>query len=148
MNYSIHFREIDAAFIARVVLGVLFFLQGFDKVFRLGLKQVFQTVHAPLAAKGIPAFVSHIGVCFTSYVELIGGAFLIIGFLKYYCLCLLGFDLLFAVIIFGIIEPVWDMKHIFPRVALLLFLLIIPAQWDILSIDHLWSLNQFIKSTF
>lgn len=148
MNFSIPFREMDVAFIARVFLGFVFFLQGYDKVFRLGVKQVIQTVHEPLAAKGVPRFFSATGAYFTSYIELIFGALLIIGFAKYYCLGLLGFDLIFAAIAFGIVEPVWDMKHIFPRLALLLFLLVIPSQWDVISIDHVWCVSNFIKSIF
>jgi uncharacterized membrane protein YphA (DoxX/SURF4 family) len=148
MNFSLPIREIDAAFIARLFLGFLFFLQGYDKVFRMGVKQVIETVHNPLSAKGIPRFFSTLGAYYTSYIELICGAFLIIGFAKYYCLYLLGFDLLFVAIAFGIVEPVWDMKHIFPRFALLMFLLIIPSQWDVISVDHAWSLIKFIKSAF
>ncbi len=148
MSFSIQVREMDAALIARVFLGGLFFLQGFDKVIRLGVKQVVQTVYEPLASKGIPRFIISTGAYFTSYIELICGALLIIGFVKYYCLCLLGFDLVFAAFAFGIIEPVWDMKHIFPRLVLLLFLLIIPSQWDVISIDHVWSFIRFVKSTF
>jgi len=148
MNFSIHIREMDAAFIARVFLGVLFFLQGYDKVFRLGVKQVVQAVDTPLSERGVPKFMNTLGAYFTSYIELICGAFLILGFIKYYCLYLLGFDMLFAAIAFGIVEPVWDMKHIFPRLALLLFLLIIPSQWDVLSVDHIWSLTEFIRTTF
>src|SRR5580698_6644927 len=104
MSFSVHVREMDAAFIARVFLGFVFFLQGYDKVFRLGVKQVIQTVHDPLASKGIPKYFSTTGAYFTSYVELICGALLIIGFAKYYCLTLLGFDLIFAAIVFSIVE--------------------------------------------
>lgn len=147
MNFSIHVREIDAAFIARVFLGVLFFLQGYDKVFRIGVKQVIAAVHGPLSEKGLPKFFSTFGSYFTSYVELICGGLLIIGFVKYYCLYLLGFDLFFAALAFGIVDPIWDMKHIFPRLALLIFLMVIPSQWDVISIDYVWSLIKFIKTT-
>ena len=147
MNFSENLREIDAAFIARVFLGFLFFLQGYDKVFRIGVKQVIQTIHEPLSSKGIPKIFSNVGAYFTSYVELICGAFLILGFLKYASLYLLGFDMLFVAIVFGIVEPIWDMKHIFPRLSLLLFLLILPSQWDVISIDHVWSFINFLKST-
>lgn len=138
--FSIHIHEIDAVFIVRVFLGLLFFLQGYDKVFCIGVKQVIETVHTPLSAKGVPVFFSTLGTYFTSYIELVCGAFLIIGFAKYYCLYLLGFDLLFAAIAFGIVEPVWDMKHIFPRLSLLIFLLVIPSSWDVISVDYiLWA---------
>lgn len=148
MNFSIHVREMDAAFLARVFLGMLFFLQGYDKVFRLGVKQVVETVHNSLSSKGVPPFITRLGAYFTSYIELICGGLLIIGFVKYYCLYLLGFDLLFAALAFGIMEPVWDMKHIFPRLVLLIFLMVIPSQWDVISVDYVWSLIKFMKSTF
>jgi putative oxidoreductase len=148
MSFSIHVREMDAAFIARVFLGCVFFLQGYDKVFRMGVKQVIQSVYQPLAEKGVPKIFITLGAFFTSYIELICGALLIIGFVKYYCLYLLGFDLLFAALAFGIIEPVWDMRHIFPRLVLLIFLMIIPSQWDVISIDYVWSLIKFLKTTF
>lgn len=138
----------DAAFIVRLFLGILFFLQGYDKVFRIGVRQVIATVHGPLSSKGVPKIFSTLGAYYTSYAELICGALLIIGFVKYYCLYLLGFDLLFAALAFGIVEPIWDMKHIFPRLVLLIFLMVIPSQWDVISVDYVWSLIKFIKSTF
>jgi uncharacterized membrane protein YphA (DoxX/SURF4 family) len=148
MNFSIHVREMDAAFIVRIMLGLLFFLQGYDKVFRIGVKEVIRTIHEPLSSKGIPTFFSGMGAYLTSYIELICGGLLIVGFIKYYCLYLLGFDLLFATLALGIVEPVLDMKHIFPRLVLLIFLLIIPSQWDIISVDYMWSLIKFVKATF
>jgi putative oxidoreductase len=141
-------REVSVVLLVRIILGIIFFLQGYDKVFRMGVKQVVETIHTPLAERGIPNTVSIIGAYFTSYTELIFGAMLIAGFIKYYCLYLLGVDLIFAVFAFGIVEPMWDMKHIFPRLALLIFLLVIPSQWDIISIDHLWSIIKFFKSFF
>ncbi len=137
-----------AALLARVFLGVLFFLQGYDKVFRMGLKRVIETIHTPLHDKGIPNTLSVLGAYYTSYTELVCGVLLIAGFLKYYSLYLLGIDLLFVSLLFGIVEPMWDMKHIFPRLVLLIFLLIIPAQWDIVSVDNRWSFIQFIKQAF
>jgi len=146
MILSTYIRQADAILIVRVFLGILFFLQGYDKVFRIGVKRVVETIHAPLSDKGIAVFFSAIGAYFTSYSELVCGAFLIIGFVKYYCLYILGFDLLFVALAFGIVEPVWDMKNIFPRLALLTFLLVTPSQWDIISIDHVWSIIKFFKS--
>ncbi len=146
MLEAIHIREIGAAFLARVFLGVLFFLQGYDKVFRLKVPNVIDTIHTPLKTRGVPEFFSVMGAYGTSYVELICGAMLILGFATYWNLYLLGFDMLFAVLVFSIVEPMWDMKHIFPRLALLIFLLIAPSQWNVISIDYIWSLIKFIHS--
>jgi uncharacterized membrane protein YphA (DoxX/SURF4 family) len=143
---SIHSREMIAVVLVRVFLGLLFFLQGYDKVFRLKIKTVIQEIHTPLATKGIPEFFSTVGAYASSYIELICGATLILGFATYWSLYLLGFDMLFVALAFGIVEPVWDMKHIFPRLALLIFLLITPSQWEVVSVDYAWSLIKFIKS--
>ena len=143
---SIHIRDMQAVLLVRVFLGLLFFLQGYDKVFRLKVKNVIQEIHTPLATRGIPEFFSAIGAYLTSYIELICGATLIIGFATYWSLYLLGFDMLFAALAFGLVEPMWDMKHIFPRLVLLIFLLITPSQWEVISVDYAWSLIKFIKS--
>lgn len=148
MLLSIHVRQMDAVLVARVFLGLLFFFQGYDKVFRVKVKNVIGIIHTPLAEKGLPEFISVLGAYYTSYVELICGATLIIGFAKYWSMYLLGFDLLFAAVAFTWVEPLWDMKHIFPRLALLVFLLIAPSEWDVISIDYVWSLIKFVRSTF
>ncbi|MEO6883470.1 MAG: DoxX family membrane protein [Bacteroidia bacterium] len=147
MIISTEYSEMYVAFIARVFLGLLFFYQGYDKIFCIKVKNVVETIHLPLVSKGVPKFFSIVGAYFTSYVELICGAALILGFAKYYSLYLLGFDILFVSIAFGLVEPMWDTKHIFPRILLLIFLLIIPSQWDLFSIDTLlrsFHLNFFL----
>jgi len=147
MLLMIHVREMEAALLARVFLGLLFLFQGYDKIFRIGVSNVIETIHNPLKEKGIPEFFSKVGAYLTSYIELICGFTLIIGFAKYWSMYLLGFDILFAAVAFGIVEPMWDMRHFFPRMVLLLFLLIIPSQWDVISVDYAWSLIKFMHST-
>jgi putative oxidoreductase len=139
-------HEIAATLIARVILGLLFFFQGYDAVFKIKISGVLATIEEPLSTIKAPLFLIVLGAYFTSYVELICGFLLIIGFLKYYALYLLGIDLIIASIAFGVIKPMWNMQHVFPRLVLLLFLLITPSQWDVISIDHVWSVIKFIKS--
>lgn len=138
-------HEVASVLIARIFLGVLFFLQGYDAIFKIKLRGVYDTVEGPLRAKGIPEFIIRFGVFFTSYIELVCGLFLVFGFLKYYSLYLLGIDLIAVSIIFGLIKPMWDMQHVFPRLVLLLFLLIAPSNWDVFSIDYLWSFIRFVN---
>ena len=146
MLLSIHIREMEAVLMVRVFLGLLFFWQGYDKVFRIGVKNVVENIHAPLSEHGVPELFSKTGAYFTSYVELVCGATLILGFLKYWSLYLLGIDLVFAALAFSIVEPMWDLKHIFPRFIMLIFLLILPSQWDVISVDYAWSLIKFIHT--
>ena len=137
MESIIQHHEVVAAFIARVFLGSLFFFQGYDAVFNIKVKNVIETYEASFLQKGIPRFVTVCGSWFTSYVELRGGFLLIVGLFEYYSLYLLGINLLIVNVVFGISNPMWDMKYVSPRLALLLFLLIIPATWNMWSLDNL-----------
>ena len=135
MGIIIQHREI-AVFIARIFLGLLFFFQGYDAVFNIKIRNVIGTYQHTFSNKGIPKFLTIIGSWFTSYVELVGGFLLIAGLFKYYAIYFLGIDLIVASIAFGITTPMWDMRFVFPRLALLLFLLVVPTTWDSWSVDN------------
>jgi uncharacterized membrane protein YphA (DoxX/SURF4 family) len=137
MNIITSNHELAAAFIARVFLGLLFFFQGYDAVFRVKVESIIKAYENSFQNKGIPRFLTICGSWFTSYAELIGGALLIFGLFQYPALLLLGVDLIVASIAFGITSPVWDMRFAFPRLGLLLFLLAIPPDWNQWSIDTL-----------
>lgn len=141
-------KEVMAVFIVRVFLGLLFFFQGVDAVFNVKPSGVLQTIKEPLMEKGVPSFMIVFGAYYTSYVELLAGFCLLIGFVKYYALYLLGIDLLIASVAFGIIKPMWDMQFVFPRLVLLLFFLITPSEWDIISVDYIWSIIRFVRTIF
>lgn len=136
MQFTSH-HEMTAVLIARVFLGLLFFFQGYDAVFRIKVRNVINAYADSFSGKGIPHFLTVAGAWFTSYAELIGGALLVLGFLQYPALWLLGTDLVIASIAFGIASPVWDLRFVFPRLALLLFLLCVPAGWNCFAIDEL-----------
>ena len=136
METIVEQREL-AGFTARVILGLLFFFQGYDAIFRIKLHTVVDTYLPDFQNRGIPAFLVTGAAWYTSWSELIGGFLLIIGLLKIYALYFLGFNLIIAALGFGIVTPVWDMRHVFPRLALLLFLIIIPESWDMALIDNL-----------
>lgn len=129
-------REIAAATFARLLLGFLFFFQGWDAVFNVKIKNVVITYESSFASKGIPRIFTVFGSWFNSYSELICGFLLIVGLFEVPALYVLGLNMLLASIAFGITTPMWDMRFVFPRVILLLFLLIIPRPWDILSLDN------------
>lgn len=141
-----HNHEIAGAFLARIFLGLLFFFQGVDAVFNIKINGILQTIEEPMSKTGVPKFLIVTGAWFTCYIELIGGFLLIIGFAKYYAMYLLGLDLIIASIAFGIMKPMWDMQFVFPRLVLLIFLLVIPSEWDVLSVDYVWSIIKFVRS--
>ena len=41
-----------------------------------------------------------------------------------------------ASLAFSIMRPMWDLQHVFPRLALLVAVLILPEAWDLISIDN------------
>lgn len=125
------------ALIARLFLGCLFFFQGYDAVFRVKIRNVIGTFEPVFLRRGIPRILTVSAAWYTSCTALVGGALLIAGLFKYAVLYLLGANLIVAALGFGIDRPMWDTHHVFPRLLLLLFLLIIPAGWDAISLDHL-----------
>ncbi len=132
-EYRFHIME----FVLRIFLGVLFLAQGYDKVFRLKISGVIEAFHSEMESKHIPSFVLISSAYFTSFAELIGGLLLIAGFLKYYALGLLGIDLLLVTCAFSILQPMWDMQYVFPRLVILTALLLTPDNWELFSVDQL-----------
>lgn len=128
---------IAAAFIARVFLGCLFFFQGYDAVFRVKIKNVIGTFESNFSKSGIPKSFTAFASWFTCLSALICGALLILGLFQYASLYILGVNLIFTAIGFGITTPMWDMRHVLPRLILILLLLLIPAQYTIWSVDYL-----------
>lgn len=135
MDTIVQHHEIAAALFARLFLGMLFFFQGYDAIFKVKIKNVVMAYKQAFSTKGIPAWVTVSGSYFNSYTAFIGGILLIIGLFEYLALYILGLNLLFACIAFGVTTPMWDMKHVFPRLVLLLFLLSIPKSWKLCSLD-------------
>lgn len=142
MELIIQYHETAAVFIARVFLGSLFFFQGYDAVFKVKVTTIISTYERIFYNKGIPVFLIKAGTWFTSYTELIAGFLLILGLFEYCALYLLGMNLIVASIAFSIAQPMWDMRFVFPRLVLLLFLLAVPSSWDVWTIDNLLNFRQ------
>ena len=130
LEYKIQFAE----FIIRVFAGILFFFQGYDKVFKInGVVANFLEeaehihIHKPL--------VTLFTYC-TSFIELIGGTLLLIGLFTNFALLALGFDLVFVCFAFSIIRPMWDLQYVFPRLLLITFLLFLPNEYNKIALDY------------
>jgi hypothetical protein len=63
---------------------------------------------------------------------------LIVGFLIYPALILLGIDLLLVIFAMSLREPLWDMRFVWPRLILVIALLMLPVVYDRLSLDYLF----------
>ncbi len=131
-----------AEFLLRVFCGVIFVYQGYDKLFKVKIKGVTEAFQVNVEKQHIPHFILVSSAAFTSVVEFFGGLLLILGLFKTVALTLLGIDLIIVGVAFSMLEPVWDMRHVFPRLLMIILLLVIPNEWEFFSIDYLLNLNK------
>jgi uncharacterized membrane protein YphA (DoxX/SURF4 family) len=134
-------RSIDrswAILFARLVLGLIFFMAGVWKVFQLGPLEHARKLFLPFADTFLPVWSLWLMGTLIPFVELIAGALVILGFRTREALVALGFVL--AVVTFGHLlkEPLYEFHtHVIPRLALLLFILLLPREDDKFSVGHL-----------
>lgn len=140
MNMEIinQYHFVAGAFIARVFLGVLFFIQGYDGVLNIGFSKAVFAFRNEFRDKKIPAALVTGIAWYALLTELVCGLLLIAGLFQYTAMYLLGLNLIFAAIGFGIVNPLWDTRHVFPRLVLLIILLAIPPDVQIFSLDYLF----------
>jgi uncharacterized membrane protein YphA (DoxX/SURF4 family) len=127
-----------AILFARLVLGLIFFMAGVMKVFQLGPLNHARKYFLPFADTFLPVWSLWAMGVVIPFVELIAGAMVILGLRVREALVALGFVL--AVVTFGHLlrEPLYEFHtHVIPRLALLLFVLILPRQDDRFSLDYL-----------
>ncbi len=125
----------------RVFAGILFFFQGYDKLFNIKMPGVIDTFMGNAARHHVSRLMVSLLAYYTSVVEFVGGLFLVFGIFTNYTLFALGVDLILVCFAFSFLEPMWDMKHVFPRLLLVFILLILPLEHDKLSLDYLFNLK-------
>src|SRR6202000_1622082 len=84
---------------ARALLGIIFFMQGFGKIFTFTVPKVYELFFKDFKSTFLPNWLIWATAYYTSYVEFICGFFLLIGLFRKYCLALLAVDL--VVVSFG-----------------------------------------------
>ena len=126
-----------AILFARLVLGLIFFMAGVMKVFQLGPLNHARKYFLPFADTFLPVWsLWAMGVAIP-FVELVAGALVILGLRVREVLVALGFVL--AVVTFGHLlhAPLYEFHtHVIPRLALLLFVLLLPRADDLFSLDY------------
>jgi uncharacterized membrane protein YphA (DoxX/SURF4 family) len=135
-----------ALLFARLVLGLIFFMAGVWKVFQLGPLEHARRYFLPFSDTFLPVWSLWAVGVIIPFVELLAGGLLIIGLRIREALVLLGFVL--AIVTFGHLlkEPLYEFHtHVIPRLALLLFLFMLPREEDRFSIDYL--LKRRLKKT-
>jgi uncharacterized membrane protein YphA (DoxX/SURF4 family) len=129
-----------AILLARVILGLIFGMAGWGKLFLMGA-----TEHAhrffvdPYAATWIPTWLLWTLGLSIPYVEFAAGWLVFAGFLVRPALFALG--LILAIVTYGHLfkDFLYEFHtHVIPRLALVLFLLVMPRAEDVLSLDHLF----------
>lgn len=127
-----------AVLFARLVLGLIFFMAGVYKVFQQGPLNHARKWFLPYSDTFLPVWSLWATGVTIPFIELFAGALVILGLRTREALIALGFVL--AIVTFGHLlkEPLYEFHtHVIPRLALLLFVFMIPRAADRFSVDHL-----------
>jgi uncharacterized membrane protein YphA (DoxX/SURF4 family) len=133
-------RRSWAIFFAREILGLIFFMAGVYKVFSLGPLEHARKYFLPFSQTFLPVWSLWATGTVIPIVEFLAGMMLIIGFRVREALIALGFVL--VIVTFGhlVENPLYPFhEHVIPRLALLVFVLLFPADDDRISVDYLLS---------
>jgi uncharacterized membrane protein YphA (DoxX/SURF4 family) len=137
MNRNPTTMQTRGLFFIRVLAGLIFFMQGYGKIFTWGVPKVYEMFFKNYESTFLPKWLIVAVAYYTSYIELAGGLLLIIGLFRKYALSFLAVDLLIVSFGHGLMEPIWDLSHVIPRAILLAALFLLPAQWDEWNMDYL-----------
>jgi uncharacterized membrane protein YphA (DoxX/SURF4 family) len=135
---AVNFDRGWAILFARLVLGLIFFMAGVMKVFQLGPLNHARKYFLPFADTFLPVWSLWATGVVIPFVELIAGAMVIVGLRVRAALVALGFVL--AIVTFGHLlhDALYEFHtHVIPRLALVLFILLLPRADDRFSVDYL-----------
>jgi len=126
-----------AAWFTRTLLGVIFLMQGYGKVFTFTIPKLYHMFFLDFEKTFLPKWLIWATAYYTSYTEMICGFLLIVGLFRKCALYLLAADLLIVSFGHGLLEPIWDLQHVIPRAILLIAILVMPGQWDKWNLDRI-----------
>jgi uncharacterized membrane protein YphA (DoxX/SURF4 family) len=126
-----------AILFARLVLGLIFFMAGVWKVFTLGsLEHARRLFIEPYAQTFLPRWSLWASGVAIPWVELVAGGLLLLGLRTRAALLALGGVLVLVTFGHLLLEPLYEFHtHVIPRLALLLFVLVMPRAEDVFSLD-------------
>ena len=120
------------------MLGLIFFMAGAWKLFQLGPLEHARKYFLPFSDTFLPVWsLWAVGVVIP-FIEFLAGGLVILGLRTREALVSLGFVL--VIVTFGHLlkVPLYEFHtHVIPRLALLLFVLMLPREEDTFSIDYL-----------
>ena len=120
----------------RVLLGLIFFWQGFAKVFKWGMDQLWEQSFSNFSTTFIPDWLSTTTMYYTSYAELLCGVALVLGLFRKNAYLILASVLLLVAFGHGVESGIWSLNHVIFRAALLIPLMLLPMQWDRWALDR------------
>src|SRR5690554_5719670 len=113
-------KKLERELTLRLILELIFLWKEFEKVL---IGEMENVINAPFFNETfkdmLPAYLINITAYYTSYIELIGGFLLVIGFKTNYALYALASVLIIVTFAHGLVEPIWDLSHVMPRTILL-----------------------------
>lgn len=126
-----------ALLVARLILGLIFFMAGVWKVFGLGpLEHARRLFVEPYVHTFLPRWALWATGTVVPVVELVAGGLLLLGLRIRDALLALGAVLVLVTFGHLLLEPLYEFHtHVIPRAALLIFLLAMPAAEDRFSMD-------------
>lgn len=136
-----------ATFLARSLVGIVFTMAGYWKVFELGAHQHAQQFFVEgFQEYWLPDWFLYPLGWIIPFVELIGGLLLLIGWKIRFSLSMLGVLLLITTYGHALRQPLFDIDgHTFTRIALILFVLMQKPGIDCLSLQHFLKRRQKTK---
>ena len=128
-----------AFLLARVLLGLMFFMTGMYKLFEMGpVEHVRRFFLEAYADTFLPIWSLWLVGIAIPFVEFVAGGLVLLGFRTREALIALGCVL--VIVTFGHLlkEPFFRFDtHVMPRAILLLVILATPVEYDRFSLDHL-----------
>lgn len=130
-------NQVVGVFTARVLIGLIFLMAGIGKVFKIGVENMYNGYFKSLMKDTfLPDFLLKATAYYTSYIELIAGALLVMGLFRDYALYALASVLIIVTFGHGLAEPIWDIGGVVMRSILLITVLLLPKAWDQWTLDH------------
>jgi uncharacterized membrane protein YphA (DoxX/SURF4 family) len=127
-----------AILLARLVLGLVFGMAGWGKVFRMGpVEHAHRYFVDPYATSWIPTWLLWSLGLSIPFVELAAGWMVFAGLFVLPSLLALGAVLVIVTYGHLLKEFLYSFSgHVIPRLALVIFILTMPRELDLLSLDH------------
>lgn len=137
MSMPMEFTQAAGWLLLRVTAGVLFFFQGYDKLFKVGITNAAEAFDGSYHNGFLSKPFLHGVLTLSSLVETCGGVLLVLGLWKQVAAILLGLDLIAVALAFSASNPMWDMQYYFPRFAMVVAILMMSPVSDKFCLDAL-----------